>query len=253
MPARLHCPVPLTAGAVLALPPGAARHVQVLRLQPGDPLVLFDGHGGEWSATVVRMGRSEVLVEVGVHEDVERAPAREVHLAMGVPANDRMDWLVEKAAELGVASIQPLLTERTVVRLAGERAARRQEHWQSIAVAACEQCGGNRVPQVHAPRELAQWSAPDGLLRCVLSLEPDALPLAQLAGSGDRPVLLLSGPEGGLSGREEAAARAAGFAAVTLGPRVLRAETAALAALAALTIGAGEAGRAPRTGARPGP
>ena len=236
MPPRLHCPAPLAEGAELTLPSGPARHVQVLRLQPGDALVLFDGRGGEWAATVARMGRSDVDVRVGAHRAIERTPAREVHLAVGVPANDRMDWLVEKAAELGVASIQPLLTGRTVVRLSGERAMRRQEHWQAIAIAACEQCGGNRVPQVHAPREFGQWTAPAGLLRCVLSLGESALPLMQHAAGSQAPVLLLSGPEGGLSEREEADARAAGFTPVTLGPRVLRAETAALAALAALTL-----------------
>ena len=238
MPPRLHCPAPLAEGAEFTLPSGAARHVQVLRLQPGDALVLFDGFGGEWAATVTRMGRSEVDVSVGAHRAIERAPAREVHLAVGVPANDRMDWLVEKAAELGVASIQPLLTGRTVVRLSGERATRRQEHWQAIAIAACEQCGGNRVPQVHAPREFAQWTAPAGLVRCVLSLEVSAMPLLQHAAGSQTPVLLLSGPEGGLTEREEADARAAAFTPVTLGPRVLRAETAALAALAALTLAA---------------
>jgi 16S rRNA (uracil1498-N3)-methyltransferase len=238
MPARLHCPASLSEGAVLALPSGAARHVQVLRMQPGDPLVLFDGRGGEWDATVSRMGRSEVTVTVGAHRAIEREPARQVHLALGMPANDRMDWLVEKAAELGVASIQPLLTDRTVLRLNGERAARRQEHWQAIAIAACEQCGRNRVPQVHVPLELSGWSAPPGLLRCVLSLDPQAQAVAQRAGASDGPVLLLSGPEGGLTDREEMAARAAGFAPVTLGPRVLRADTAPLAALAALTLGA---------------
>ena len=239
MPARLHCPAPLAEGAVVALPDGPARHAQVLRLQPGDALVLFDGQGGEWDATVSRMGRSEVMVAIGRHRDVEREPLRQVHLAVGIPANDRMDWLVEKAAELGAASIQPLLTARAVVRLAGDRATRRQEHWQGIAVAACEQCGGNRVPRIHAPMELAQWTAPAGLLRCVLSLDAGAVPLARHAAAGSGPVLLLSGPEGGLTEGEEAAARAAGFLPTTLGPRVLRAETAPLAALVALTLGAG--------------
>ena len=236
MPPRLHCPGPLAEGAALALPAGAARHVQVLRLQPGDELVLFDGRGGEWTATVARMGRSDVDVTVGTHRSVEREPDRGVHLALGMPANDRMDWLVEKAAELGAASIQPLLTDRTVVRLAGDRAARRQEHWQAIAIAACEQCGGNRVPQVHVPLPFAQWQPPAGMLRCVLSLDAAAKPLLELASTSNDPVLLLSGPEGGLTEREEADARAAGFVPVTLGPRILRAETAPLAALAALTL-----------------
>jgi len=236
-PPRLYCPAALEAGAALALPDSAARHVQVLRLQPGAPVTLFDGRGGEWRAIVTRMGRSEVQVLAQAHDPVEREAARELHLAVGLPANERMDWLVEKATELGAASIQPLLAQRSVVRLAGERAARRQAHWQAIAVAACEQCGRNRVPAVHEPLELAGWlqrldSAPAARPgRWVLSLEPGAqrLPAAEAAPTA---ATLLSGPEGGLTAHEDAAARAAGFRPLSLGERVLRAETAPLAVLA---------------------
>lgn len=231
---RLHCPVPLQEGAVLELPATAARHVQVLRLQPGEGVTLFDGRAGEWSATVERMGRSEVLVRIGQHRAVEREPQAQVHLALGVPANERMDWLVEKAAELGAASVQPLVTERSVLRLQGERALRKQAHWQAIAAAACEQCGGNRVPFVHPIADLAGWTPSAGLKLLVLSLAPSARPLQ--AARGNAPLLLLSGPEGGLSPRELERALDAGFEPVTLGPRVLRAETAPLAALAALTL-----------------
>ena len=233
---RFHCPVPLAAGAELDLPPAAARHVQVLRHQPGDAITLFNGEGGQWQATILRMGRSDVAVKVGALEEVEREPARRVHLALGMPANERMDWLVEKAAELGVASLQPLHTAHSVLRLSGERAIKKQGHWQSVAVAACEQCGGNRVPVVQCVAELAPWlreSAGLAPLRCVLSLAEGARPLGELLGGhpADTPVLFLSGPEGGLSPQEDAQARAAGFQPVTLGLRVLRAETAALAAL----------------------
>lgn len=233
---RFHCPVPLAAGATLDLPPAAARHVQVLRLQPGDALTLFNGEGGQWRASVLRMGRSDVSVRVEVFEDVEREAARRVHLAMGMPANERMDWLVEKAAELGVASLQPLHTAHSVLRLSGDRATKKQAHWQSVAAAACEQCGGNRVPVVQPVADLATWlreSAGVAPLRCVLSLAEGTRPLGDvLRGQpADAPVLFLSGPEGGLSPSEDAQARAAGFVPVTLGPRVLRAETAALAAL----------------------
>ena len=235
---RLHCPDPLSAGQTLDLPPGAARHAQVLRLQPGDALTLFDGRGGEYAAEILRMGRSDVTVRVGDHRPTECEPRRPVHLALGMPANERMDWLVEKATELGVASLQPLHTAHSVLRLAGERAQKKQAHWQSVAVAACEQCGGNRVPPVQPVRDLAAWlPASAGLapLRCVLSLAPDTRPLAACLASQppDTPVLFLGGPEGGLSPSEDALARAAGFQPVTLGPRVLRAETAALAALVA--------------------
>ena len=144
---RFYCPVPLQTGALLELPAGAARHVQVLRLQPGDGITLFNGEDNrEFEAQVTRMGRSDVQVQVGGARAAAREPTRQVHLAVGMPANERMDWLVEKATELGVASIQPLMTERSVLRLSGERAEKKVAHWQSVAVAACEQCGGNRVP-----------------------------------------------------------------------------------------------------------
>uniref|UniRef100_UPI0017904D14 16S rRNA (uracil(1498)-N(3))-methyltransferase n=1 Tax=Ramlibacter sp. TaxID=1917967 RepID=UPI0017904D14 len=161
MPAtpRIHCPVPLAAGQQLSLPPGAARHVQVLRMQPGQAVTLFNGEGGEYQAIIERMGRSEVAARVERHVAAEREPARAVHLAVGMPANERMDWLVEKAAELGAASVQPLVCERSVLRLAGERAEKKRLHWQSVAIAACEQCGGNRVPQVHPVAALPDWLA----------------------------------------------------------------------------------------------
>jgi 16S rRNA (uracil1498-N3)-methyltransferase len=238
---RLHCPAPLSEGLDLALPPGAARHVQVLRLQPGDTVTLFNGEGGEWAATVVRMGRSEVQVQVGAHHPIEREAPRAVHLALGMPANERMDWLVEKATELGAASLQPLVTERTVLRLSGERAEKKQAHWQAIAVAACEQSGRNRVPPIARPQDFGVWceTVHGTMLRLVLSLQPQTRALHEaVAGHGTGPVLLLSGPEGGLSGDELARAQAHGFVPVTLGPRVLRAETAPLAALAVLSLGA---------------
>ncbi len=235
MSARFHAAIPLAEGASVLLPDGAARHVQVLRMQPGQVITLFNGEGGQWQATVTRMGRSEVEVCIGTHLPTEREPVRSVHLAVGMPANERMDWLVEKAAELGVAGIQPLQTSRSVLRLSGERATKKQGHWQSVAVAACEQCGGNRVPAVAPVRELAAWlkALPAGPLRCLLSLAEGTRPLADVLAEvpAERSVLFLSGPEGGLSAEEEALALAQGFAPVTMGARVLRAETAALAAL----------------------
>jgi 16S rRNA (uracil1498-N3)-methyltransferase len=235
---RFYCPTPLHAGASLLLPDGAARHVQVLRLQPGDGVTLFNGEGGEWQATVTRMGRSDVQVQLGRHDPVEREAPREVHLAIGMPANERMDWLVEKAAELGAASLQPLQAERSVLRLSGERADKKRGHWQGVAAAACEQCGRNRVPPVPAVQTLPAWLAsPLPVQRLLLSLQPDSVPLAQHpAAHTGSPVVFLSGPEGGLSPAEEQAARAAGFSPVSLGARTLRAETAPLAALAALTL-----------------
>jgi len=235
---RFHCSVPLSAGASLALPSGAARHVQVLRMQPGDALTLFDGTGGEYAATVERMGRSDVSVTVGAHLAVEREAPRAVHLAVGMPANERMDWLVEKATELGVASIQPLATAHGVLRLAGERAEKKRAHWEAIAVAACEQCGRNRVPAIHPVQSFSAWIEAQGgpgapAARLVLSLAEGTRSLAGM-GTDGQGVTVLSGPEGGLSAAEEQQAIARGFAPVTLGARVLRAETAALAALVSL-------------------
>ena len=271
---RFYCPTPLVTGALLDLPDGPARHVQVLRLQPGDAITLFDGQTqvsgqfGEYAATVTQMGRSHVQVQVGDWTATQREASRQIHLAVGMPANERMDWLVEKAAELGVTSIQPLMTERSVLRLSGERATKKQSHWQSVAVAACEQCGGNRVPVVHEVLTLTQWlkvrpvqaqttaagaagaDAGAGSLALLLSLRDGSLGLreavqqhlpaqhqanAQVSAKADH-ITFLSGPEGGLSASEEEAALAAGFKPTTLGPRVLRAETAALAALATLLI-----------------
>ena len=240
---RIYCPERLAQDQALSLPASAARHVQVLRMQPGEALTLFDGTGGQWNATITHMGRSDVQVRVQAHEAVEREAARAVHIALGVPANERMDWLVEKATELGAASIQPLMTERTVLRLSGERAAKKQLHWQAIAVAACEQCGRNRVPLVHPVASLQDWflnkntqlPAPNG--RFVLSLSEQAQSLyAALQVTSTTPITLLSGPEGGLGPAEEALALAQGFTPLSLGTRILRAETAPLALLASLTL-----------------
>ena len=239
---RFHCPLPLSSGAELDLPAGAARHVQVLRMQPGQSLTLFDGTGdGEWSATITRMGRSDVAVRVDSFTATQREPGVAVHLLAGITANDRMDWLIEKATELGVASITPLLAERSVLKLKGERGDKKRAHWQAVAVAACEQCGGNRVPEIHPALSLAEWvqahaataAAPQ---RVLLSLAEGTQPLLQAVPAGAASVVFLSGPEGGLSPAEEALARRHAFAPVTLGARVLRAETAPLAALSALVL-----------------
>ena len=239
---RFYCPAPLQPDALLSLPAQAARHVQVLRLQPGQALTLFNGEGGEFEATVTQMGRSEVTVRVGQHLPLDRATLRPVTLALGMPANERMDWLVEKATELGVTALQPLMSERSVLRLSGERAEKKVAHWHSVAVAASEQCGGNRVPQLLPVSTLAAWLAkqpvaPAGT-RLLLSLRPHSPGLREAVAplAPDLTITLLSGPEGGLSQAEEEAALASGFVAISLGQRTLRAETAALAALAALLL-----------------
>lgn len=243
---RLYCPVPLASGQLVTLPAAATRHAQVLRMQPGDALTLFNGTGGEFDAQVTAMGRAQVQVQVGAHHAVEREAHRALHLAVGMPANERMDWLVEKATELGAASVQPLQSARSVLKLRAERALSKQAHWQAVANAACEQCGRNRVPLLHPVRELSAWLTtiqPGPGLRLLLSLRSDAQTLTQAlatallsAGQASAPVTLLSGPEGGLTEAEERSALAAGFVPVSLGAQVLRAETAPLAALAALTL-----------------
>ena len=239
MTMRLFVGLPLATGVELSLPPGPARHAQVRRVQPGDTVTLFDGSGSDWPATVIAVGRSEVRVRLGDAVAVAHELSHPVTLALGMPANERMDWLVEKATELGVARLQPLLTERSVLRLAGERGERKREHWQAVAEAACEQCGRARVPVIEPVRTLDEWLplAPAGL-RLLLSLHPVARALPGLARTlaPGMAVCSLSGPEGGLTAAEEQAALATGFTAAGLGPRVLRAETAPLALLSWLAL-----------------
>ncbi len=237
MTVRLYVPAPLARGAELDLPAGAARHAQVRRVQPGERLVLFDGQGSDWPAEVLEMGRQNVRVRLeGPVAAAAELPVA-VTLALGMPANERMDTLVEKATELGVACIQPLLTERSVLRLAGERAERKQAHWLAIAQAACEQCGRARVPLIEPVRTLAAFLLlPAQGLRLLLSLDPSARALPERAAVAGPAVLTLSGPEGGLTPDEEAQARSAGYAATGLGGRVLRADTAPLAVLAWLAL-----------------
>ena len=247
---RFHCPTALIPGEALNLPSGTARHVQVLRLQPNDEITLFNGEGGEFKAVVTQMGRSDVSVRVGEHNKIERELNRRVHLWSGITANERMDWLLEKATELGATTLLPITAERSVLKLKGDRADKKLAHWQAIAVASSEQCGRNRVLQVCSPATLsqaiAQLSAPAlQAARWVLSLAPGTRSLQEMmqtlktskdeSTSKTSEIILLSGPEGGLSPAEEAQAIAAGFVPVSLGNRVLRAETAPVAVLSALS------------------
>jgi len=239
MPPRFFVDLPLQAGSRLSLPAGAARHVQVLRLQPGAAITLFNGDGAEWPASVTQMGRSDVAVLVGAGTPVDRELALPITLALGMPANERMDGLIEKATELGVAAIQPLMCERSVLRLSGERAQKKLAHWEGVATAASEQSGRTRVPRIEPVRSVNEWLAHlptnDSGARWLLSLR-DAQPLPALAAPD--ALVCLSGPEGGLTDAEENAARAAGFVPVSLGPRVLRADTAPLALLSHLALSA---------------
>ncbi len=241
MSLRLFVESPLSAGLELALPEDAARHVQVRRLQPGDELRLFDGAGGEWRAQVTRMGKRDVDVRVDAHEAVSRELPFDLEIALGMPTNERMDALIEKATELGVAAIQPLQTERSVLRLDGERAARRVAHWQAVAVGASEQSGRTRVPAVAPVRSVAAWlaaSSDDASYAGRFVMSTGTAPrLAQaLVSAPHGRWLALSGPEGGLTGDEEAAAVARGFTRVSLGGLILRADTAPLAWLAQMAV-----------------
>lgn len=236
--ARFFVPAGLAIGAERPLPSDSAHHAaRVLRLTEGDPVALFDGTGGEYLGVIARIARGDVVVRATVFADTEREPPLSLILVQGVSSGDRMDYTLRKAVELGIGAIVPVFTERSVVRLAGERADRRTAHWQALAVAACEQCGRNRVPDVAPPVAFVQWLgalAPPaaGELRLILSPGGEHR-LADLR-RPDGPITLLAGPEGGLTGEESALARSRGFEPVRLGPRVLRTETAALAALAAI-------------------
>jgi 16S rRNA (uracil1498-N3)-methyltransferase len=234
--------------AAIALPAPAVRHVQALRLRPGDAVELFNGRDDAgWPGEIAEVGRKRVVVRVGAPVAVERELGHEVTLALGVPANDRMDALVEKAGELGAAAIQPLVCARSVLRLAGERAEARRRHWQAVAVSASEQCGRARVATVLPIATLAQWlrsaNIADAGMRIVLSFDRSAVdPERTFAACGAsdataRPrIVVLSGPEGGLAPAEEDAAVGRGFVRVGLGPRVLRADTAPLVWLAWLGL-----------------
>ena len=233
---RLFVAMPLITGLELPLPEGAARHAMVRRVQPGDQLTLFDGSGSDWDATVLAVTRRDVQVRVGSSMAVHRELPVQVTLAAVMPANERMDVLVEKASELGVSWIQPLHSDRSVLRLSGERAQRKQAHWQAVAQAACEQCGRAVVPQVAPVANLTEWlSRPRAGERWLLSLAPGA----QTPAGRPQPqstLFTLSGPEGGFTPDEETAALAAGFVPIDLGRRVLRAETAPLTVLAWLGL-----------------
>jgi len=232
---RFHCPFPLSPGAIVNLPPEAAHHAsRVLRLGVGDAVQLFDGRGGEWFGRLQTVGKT-VAVALEFFDDGDREPPLRVTIAQALPAADKMDWILQKGVELGAAAFRPLIARRSVVRLSAERLSRRVEHWHNVVIASCEQCRRNRVPAVAEPVDLPQFlgeTAAQNDIRLVLAPGAD-LRLGALS----RPVggvTLLIGPEGGFEASELLAAELAGFRALSLGPRVLRTETAGAAALAAM-------------------
>jgi 16S rRNA (uracil1498-N3)-methyltransferase len=232
----------LVSGKGVGLPEQAGLHLtRVLRLEPGTPLTLFDGNGGEYAGTLERDGKTW-WAKVGAHDPVERESPLDITLLQGVARGERMDLIVQKATELGVARIVTVLAERSVVKVDEKQRNRKREHWQAVAVAACEQCGRNRVPAVSEPRGLGDVIAalPASSARFLLAADgAETLP-AFAARTRGQPVVLLIGPEGGIADNERQYASANGFVTCSLGPRILRTETAGLAALAALQAMSGD-------------
>jgi 16S rRNA (uracil1498-N3)-methyltransferase len=240
---RFYCPSPLLPGSTVDLPETVAHHLHVVRQQPGDELVLFNGEGGQVHARLLEVGKRRAAAEILAHQPVEAELPFHVTLAQGLPEGSKMDWIVEKAVELGVSAIQPLAARRSVVKLAGERADKRLAHWQAVVISASEQCGRNRLAEVSPLRDFGRWLAEDGaakdVVRILLSPRSESSLAQWTHATPARAVCLLVGPEGGFSQEEEDAAIAAGALPLSMGPRVLRTETAGLAALAILAAGWG--------------
>ena len=228
---RFYIAAALHPGMQVDFPDEAAHHAaRVLRLRTGEAVTLFDGRGGEYEAQIVAAGRSGVRVAVGSHHERERESPLSITLLQGVSSSDRMDFIIQKAVELGVAAVQPVLTAKSVVRLSNERGAAKLVHWQRVAIAACEQCGRNRVPEIGEALPISRYVPHDASTKIVLS------PLApkNLTQFVQSPLTLAVGPEAGFDAAEEDLLAQKGFVPARLGPRILRTETAALAALAAL-------------------
>jgi len=231
---RFFAAMRLSPGAEIELPERASRHCSVLRLREGDPITLFNGEGGEHAAELTRISRDAVRARVTATRAIERESSLAVTLAQCVSGGDRMDIAVQKATELGAVRIVPIASERSVVKLSSERADRRVAHWRNVVIAACEQCGRNRIPDVAAIVDLRTFvSTAAGSDESRLVLAPDvSQDLKRI--KPPRAVTLLIGPEGGLAPEERRSAEEAGFVPVSFGPRVLRTETAPLAAIAAM-------------------
>ena len=231
---RFYLDAPLRAGGVCTLSEDAAHHaVHVLRLREGDEVTLFNGRGGEFAARIASMQRLRISIDLLQHRGLERESPLRVTLVQGVSAGERMDSTVRKAVELGVAEVQPVLAARSVARPKGDRAENRRSHWQKIVISACEQCGRNRVPEVQPLVPLERLPAGRQLAAKILLSPASELPLSKLP-AAESHFVLAAGPEAGFTEEEEAALVEAGFVPASLGPRVLRTETAAVAALAAL-------------------
>ena len=244
---RIHVDAPLANGARIALPEAAAAHLlRVLRLGVGDACVLFNGDGFDYAATIISVARKNSTVkiaevEVAAAHFIDHESPLRITLAQALARGEKMDWIIQKATELGVAAIQPIVSERTEVKLDDERADKRRAHWCAVAIAACEQCGRARLPLIAEPLELHRYLAKADFGALKLMLDPQAELTPRMLSLADaRAIELVIGPEGGLSGRDRAQLEAAGFQGMKLGPRVLRTETAGLAMIAALQVLAGD-------------
>ena len=237
---RIHVPFAIASNHHVELPLEASRHIaRVLRMRVDDPITLFDGCGGEFAAHITSVNPKRVEAKCSERQNVERESPMPITLAQGMSKGSRMDIVVQKATELGVTQIVPLMTARSVLKLDGDKALARQSHWQGVAVSACEQCGRNRVPEVAIPIALDTWLNDRTRVGAAWILAPDAeqplLALAsEAAGFDHRPSTVLIGPEGGFNDDEIQQALSLGFNAATLGPRILRTETAAIAVLSVL-------------------
>ena len=230
---RFYIDTALRAGMSCLLPEESAHHaVHVLRVHAGDDITLFNGRGGEYAARIASIERLKLLVDVLAHRAIERESPLRLVLAQGISSGERMDFTVRKSVELGVGEIHPLLAATSVARPKGERAAARHAHWQKVAIAACEQCGRNRIPTVHAPVPALDYRGATGIK---VLLAPTAELRFSAACKTGEEFTIAAGPEAGFSDAEQAALVDAGFVPARLGPRVLRTETAGIAALAALS------------------
>lgn len=238
---RFYCHQPLEIGLEFDLPDEIVRHIGVLRMRPGDHLTLFNGAGGEYAASLLAVERRSARAEIKSFDPREAEPSHALTLAQALPEGSKMDWIVEKAVELGATAIQPLQAARSVVRLTEERAKKRIAHWQGVAIAAAEQCGRNRLPAIAQPLPFAEWVAQQDLHPRVLLSPRAGQSLSDWARHHPPQALtVMIGPEGGFSDAEEAAALAHGALCLSLGRRVLRTETAGLAVLASLNALWGE-------------
>ncbi|WP_426112300.1 16S rRNA (uracil(1498)-N(3))-methyltransferase [Massilia sp. PWRC2] len=237
---RFYCPQPLVQGATIALPAAVAHHARVVRLQPGAPLTLFNGEGGEWSAQLASLDKHGASAVLLAHAARESELPYAITLAQALPEAAKMDWIIEKAVELGVAAVQPLAAQRSVVKLSAERAEKRHAHWHGVIVAASEQSGRNRVTTLAPLARLHDWLGAPRAQTVLLSPRATQSLSQWAAATASCALALVVGPEGGLTLEEEQAVVVAGGLALSMGPRILRTETCALAALAMLAAHWGE-------------